>query len=331
MSHHADARREQARGNGVAQAGQFGYQSHSAPGAFDAGVGDASEQRAAEASIDVLVGMYGRPTSRHRKDQSYEVPGVLHVTIPVIDADDAPRAMTLTRPGDPDGLREIVLHDGRLFTTRGRTPAEALAKHDRVRTRPWLPQEPLPWLPEDNFALIQDEIDRDWVVIDGAVYEALPEPTLRVFNGVVNIDDHSGISGRGSDARGFLRDPNRYRLDEYETTVAVAAAERETDEYDHSICLDFGPAMDEYESEYRRPPVLDYDRSRRRPAEERNPEAYAADLERMRASMAKIPGAITRVPDGFGGTRGRVDWSLFSVDQEDDYNRLIQDSEEPKR
>ncbi|PPG02687.1 hypothetical protein C5E06_09545 [Pseudoclavibacter sp. RFBI5] len=34
MSNHADTRREQARGNGVAHAGQFGHQAHTAPGAF---------------------------------------------------------------------------------------------------------------------------------------------------------------------------------------------------------------------------------------------------------------------------------------------------------
>lgn len=37
MTSTADARREQARGNGVGQAGQFGHQAHTAPGAFDPG------------------------------------------------------------------------------------------------------------------------------------------------------------------------------------------------------------------------------------------------------------------------------------------------------
>lgn len=37
MTQHSDAQREQARGNGVAHAGQFGHQAHTPPAEFDAG------------------------------------------------------------------------------------------------------------------------------------------------------------------------------------------------------------------------------------------------------------------------------------------------------
>ena len=56
MTQSTTAQREQARGNGVAQAGQFGHQAHSAPGAFDNtwwGQDEELGDAVAVASIDV--------------------------------------------------------------------------------------------------------------------------------------------------------------------------------------------------------------------------------------------------------------------------------------
>lgn len=337
MTTAADARREQARGNGVGQAGQFGHQTHSEPGAFDNtwwGQEEELAEAVASVSLDVSVRRFGLPSNRHRKEQWYETPGVLSVEIPVVAAEDAPPVLTVTpkasRPRDEEVT--YLLHDGELFSSTGRNPETALRHHSDVREpyRYAADDDETPQVNEDKIAEIQEEAANDWIVIDGIVHKRRTEPVLQVKSWGVELE--SGYRS-GVDERGFITDSGVYTLDQWEQAQQAFEASRSTYDdgsrsEDIGVALRAGDGLEEFRSGYRRPPALDYEAW---PAydrwEERN-EVFPRELAKMRSGIAVVDGAVSRVDDGLGGTRAVIDWSLFSEQQEKDYKRLVEYSNE---
>ncbi|MBF4549349.1 hypothetical protein [Pseudoclavibacter sp. VKM Ac-2888] len=333
MTNQTDARREQARGNGVAQAGQFGHQAHSAPGAFDNnwwGQEEAPADTIAATSIDVSVRRFGLPSTRHRKEQSYSTPGVLSVEVPIVERADVPAVATIT---DRHGkTRSLLIHDGNLIESTGKSLEEAVLADSRVRERSWGQDESdPPSIDEEHLeALQQDAADR-WIIVDGIVHRHIDEPVLIAQPWGVQLE--SARYARAVDDRGFITGDTVFTLDEWDQAKATAEASRRTYEdgsrtADEGIAFEVGEALAGFQTKYRRPPALVYDAWPRYDRWEDRHEVHARELAKMRSGIASVPGAVSRVDDGLGGTRAVIDWSKFSEQQEQDYKRLVKNSDE---
>ena len=333
MTTHADLRREQARGSGVAQAGQFGHQSHSAPGAFDNtwwGQEPEPEEAVFSASIDVSVRRFGLPSNRHRKEQRYSTPGVLNIEVLVVDQADVPAAATIT---DRNGkTRALRIHGGRLYETTGRNLDDELRSGHGLREPGWgEPKDAPPSIEEDRIEALQQEAANDWIVVDGVVHLPVDEPVLIAQPWGVHLED--ARYARTVDERGFITDDTVFTLDEWEQAKAAAmAAQRTYDDgsrtVDTGISFEVGEGLAGIQTKYRRPPKLDYDGWPHYDRWEDRHAVNARELGKMRAGIAGVPGAVSRVDDGLGGTRAVIDWTLFSEDQERDYGHLVENSGE---
>lgn len=330
MTNQTDTRREQARGNGVAQAGQFGHQAHSAPGAFDAGIDDTdAPPQQASAAVEVQLRCFGVPSNRHRNAQWFTVPGVLSAEAPVVPAEEVSRAVTITPSanGRREPERTFLTHEGALYTQIGSDFESALQHHTMVRN-PYGREDNQehPVVQETDLAEIQKDVAENWIVVDGAVLaREKHEPLLMAKPWGVSLES----SYRANiDEKGFITDANVYTLTEWEKAQAASDRKRRRNgEENIGVCIDAGEGLAEFQTSYRRPPKLTYDMQSLRGSSDDVPVQTAAELVKMRADMAKIPGAVTRVDDGFGGTRPSIDWSLFSARQENDYRQLVRCAE----
>lgn len=333
MTQSTTARREQARGNGVAQAGQFGHQAHTAPSAFDNtwwGQEAEPEEAVVAASIDVSVRRFGLPSNRHRKEQSYSTPGVLNVEVPIVDRADVPTVATIT---DRQGkTRSLLIHDGNLIESNGKSVEEAVRANPRVREPGWGQDESdLPSIDEEDLeALQQDAADR-WIVLDGVVHRHVAEPVLIAQAWGVQLE--SGVYAGAVDERGFITDDTVFTLDEWDQAKVTAEASRRTYDdgsrtADEGIAFEVGEGLAGFQTKYRRPPALDYDAWPRYDRWEDRHEVHVRELTKMRRGIASVPDAVSRVDDGLGGTRAVIDWSKFSEQQEKDYRHLVENSGE---
>lgn len=332
MTNQTDARREQARGNGVAQAGQFGHQAHSAPGAFDAGIDDTAEEtQTASVALDVQLNCFGVPSSRHRNAQWFKVPGVLSVDAPIVASEDAPRVLTIApkEGGRRQPEQTYTIYDGQLYRPTGSDLETAVRNRGDVIGPRWgEPSNSLPTVDEAGLEAIQHDIADNWIVVDGVVHERVAEePLLVVRSWGVEVETSYRA---GIDERGFITDRDVYTLDEWERAQAASERRRKRKGGDDlGMSIDAGEGLSEFRSGYRRPPKLDYSSTWPGFGErERDRSSSAAELVKMRAGMAQVPGAVTRVDDGFGGTRPSIDWNLFSARQENDYRQLARYAEE---
>ncbi|MBF4459425.1 hypothetical protein [Pseudoclavibacter sp. VKM Ac-2867] len=334
MTNQTDARREQARGNGVVQAGQFGHQAHSAPGAFDNSWWGQEEEEPADTiaatSIDVSVRRFGLPSSRHWKEQSYSTPGVLSVEVPIVERADVPAVATIT---DRHGkTRSLLIHDGNLIESTGKTLEEAVLADSRVRERSWGQDESdPPSIDKEHLeALQQDTADR-WMVVDGLVHRPVEEPVLVAQSWGVQLE--SARYARAVDERGFITGDTVFTLDEWDQAKGAAEVSRRTYDdgsrtADEGIAFEAGEALAGFQTKYRRPPALDYDAWPHYDRWADRHEIHVRELARMRRGIASVPDAVSRVDDGLGGTRVVIDWSKFSEQQEQDYRRLVEYSGE---
>lgn len=332
MTHSTSDRREQARGNGVAQAGQFGHQSHSAPGAFDNtwwGQEPEPEEAVASVYIDVNVRRFGLPSNRHRKEQSYVTPGVLNVEVPIVDRAEVLAAATIT---DRHGkTRALLIRGGQLFESTGRDLDDELPSGHGLRQPGWGdPKDGPPLIEEDRIDALQQEAANEWIVVDGVVHLPVEEPVLIAQSWGVQLED--ARYARAVDERGFISDDTVFTLDEWEQAKAASVASQRTYEdgsrdVDEGIAFEAGDGLAGFSSKYRRPPKLDYDAWPQHDWKDRN-EVYPRELAKMRSGIVQVPDAVSRVDDGLGGTRAVIDWTLFSKQQERDYGHLVEYSGE---
>lgn len=330
MTNQTDTRREQARGNGVAQAGQFGHQAHSAPGAFDAGIDDTdAPPQQASAAVEVQLRCFGVPSNRHRNAQWFTVPGVLSAEAPVVPAEEVSRAVTIIPSENGRRQAEVtyLTHDGVLYTQIGADLESALRDHSKVRT-PYAREDNLeqPVVDETDLPEIQKDVAENWIVVDGAVLaRETDEPLLMARSWGLELE----TSYRANiDERGFITDASVFTLDEWEKAQAVAERKLKRRGGENlGLAVDAGEGLSEFTSSYRRPPKLTYDASSSWQIDEGSRARAAEELGKMRAGIAKVSGAVTRVDDGFGGTQPRIDWTLFSKEQENDYKRFINNTD----
>ena len=108
MTHISDARREAARGNGVAHAGQFGHQAHTAPGAF---VDDAAAEPIPTGTVVPIDSL----REGDRVDMRQVIEG--HIERAEEDLDDEDRELMRAEFAVPQVITEVYVDDtGREFS-----------------------------------------------------------------------------------------------------------------------------------------------------------------------------------------------------------------------
>jgi hypothetical protein len=335
ISRDAAARRENARQS----TGEFGEHARSAP---ELSLDAAPSEVVGEATIRYTQRDVIPP--RARKPRDVELEATVPVRVAVVDAEDAPVALTMSSSRwDPqgDGVIQIRTIDGRMF----RPVEDRDGQHQQVTSdtvgqlHRGYRDETYPAHATDQFirASLERNANTDlegYRVIDGALWQATGTPAYKVevygFGHSADVRQDLYIGEPGPLPHGY------YAPHEYDLAVTEARSLCGNDDararFDERL-PDVGPMTltEAYtpDTRHRTPPRVEYpepytlDRDYGRPG---NPPRRQADLDeawgKLRDGLLAHPGAVIEVDDGFGGTTRTIDRDVVSAKQARDFDEF---------
>lgn len=292
----------------------------------------------------VTVGWVERdvlPSPRHRKLVNIHHKDEVTLTIDTVDGDDAPVAFTIPttkwiidESGDTE-LAELMLDcrviDGKLYQPE--FGSDRYSTEPQRATQEWFnrfAQERAGWADgEDSLELSRAEAQKsmdEFKVIDGAVWRETGEPVYWVQTFGMGWGTGTSLSiSKAPDTTRNAAGDRIFPLDQFDAAVARAVeVAEERGDHDHARrLLESTPAQVTGAftpgANWTQAPKLDYT----------SPwgvsdDDLPAELAHFRKQIAAIPGAVTRVDDGFGGTTPIINFAHLTDSQQSDYEKYVE-------
>ncbi|WIB65433.1 hypothetical protein [Curtobacterium sp. MCBD17_040] len=303
--------------------GEFGTHRHD-DDTIDLGVaGKGASLPAYEQEVGISWYEMGLPSSRHRKFVPIKQEGTHIVRIPQVSAADAPEAMTYiskdvwTKEETEHRFRAI---DGELYRL---VPGGADAVTGIARRESSGSQYPDRWGETVGSAKVRQQMDEaieDFVLIDGEAWRRTPEPVYQVSNpGMGGSYAFINVAG-APDTSEEAASSDFFPADQYEEAVAFAGR------FGHEVSgPDEGNRITPMNGFI---PGSTWTPATRisfpdEPLYTLDSTQFASAFAEVRSTVESVPGAVTVVDDGRGGTRRKVDWTKFTAHQKSQYENYV--------